>query len=145
MKKLISIFAAAIMAASALTAPVYAVDLDTPVEEEIIEEYAIFNMSQSLLSISGSTATCTSSAVATTAQTITATQTLEKYSGWFWIWDEVSGATWDKTNNLTSLTMQNKKSGLSSGKYRLKTVFTVTSTSGQTETITVYSRDESVS
>ena len=144
MKKTISVLAAAIMAVSTLSSSVYAAELDVPVEEEIIEEYAIFNQLQSALSISGSTAKCTSSAFAATASTISATQTLEKYSGWFWIWDPVSGATWSDSENSNSILMYNTKSGLSSGKYRLKTVFTVTSTSGQTETVTIYSSEETV-
>lgn len=40
--------------------------------------------------------------------------------------------------------MSNTKSGLDSGTYRLRTDFTVTSTSGSTETITVYSAEKTV-
>lgn len=145
MKKIISILAAAIITACTLTASAYAADLDVPIGEEFIEEYAIFDSLQSSLAISGNTATCNSKATAEYAITITATQTLEKYSGWFWNWDSVSGATWTKTQNTTALIMCNTKSGLSSGTYRLKTVFTVTSTSGQTETVTIYSSERTVS
>lgn len=145
MKKVISILAAVIMAGNIFALSANALDFDTPAEEIVIEDYAIFNGLMSSLSISSSTATCTSSASASTAKTISATQTLEKYSGWFWSWDTVSGATWSKSENSTSILMYNTKSGLSAGKYRLKTVFIVTSTSGQTETVTVYSSEKTIS
>jgi hypothetical protein len=145
MKKIVSLLLAVALATSCLLVTSYADDLDVPVVEEFIEEYAIFDNLDCILSINNGTATCTSQAISASAQTITAVQTLEKYSGWFWVWDTVSGATWSKTRNGTSLTMQNNKGGLSSGTYRLKTVFTVTSTSGQTETVTVYSSERTVS
>lgn len=142
MKKTISVLIAAFAAVSALSSSVYAVDLDVPVEEEIIEEYAYFDTLESSLTFSGSTATCTSIAGASSGKSITATQYLEKYSGWFWSWDTV--ATWSKTENGPLLTMTNQTS-LSSGKYRLRTVFTVTSTTGQEETQTAYSFERTVS
>lgn len=40
--------------------------------------------------------------------------------------------------------MTNYKNNLESGTYRLKTVFTVTSKNGQTETIAVYSGEKSI-
>ncbi len=40
--------------------------------------------------------------------------------------------------------MSNTKTGLKSGKYRLKTIFTLTDKYGKTETITVYSDERSV-
>lgn len=69
---------------------------------------------------------------------------IEKYSGWFWIWNSVDGASWTKTVNTNSISMSNSKSGLSSGTYRLKSVFTLTSSSGKTETITIYSTEKSI-
>lgn len=131
------------MAVSALTASAIALDYDTPVSEEIIEDYAIFNSLTSGISISGNTATCTSTATAGTASSISATQRLQKYSGWLWFWDDVE--TWTQTENRTSFVMINSKSGLSSGTYRVVTEFTVTSTSGQTETETATSFERTVS
>lgn len=58
--------------------------------------------------------------------------------------NEVDGASWSKTVKSSNLSMSNTKSGLDSGTYRLRTDFTVTSTSGSTETITVYSKEKSV-
>lgn len=96
------------------------------------------------LEISGTTACCTSSTTGVDTVKITIEQTLEKYSGWFWIWNSVDGASWTKTINSNSISMSNTKSGLSSGTYRLKSVFTLTSSSGKTETITIYSAEKSI-
>ena len=98
----------------------------------------------SKLTISGQTANCQSDADGFDTVSITVEQTLEKYSGWFWIWNNVDGASWTKTVNTNSISMSNSKSGLSSGTYRLKSVFTLTSSSGKTETITIYSAEKSI-
>ena len=97
----------------------------------------------SILAIVGTKATCRSTAAGNTLKSITATQTIEKHWG-LWIWNEVDGASWSKTVKSSNLSMSNTKSGLDSGTYRLRTDFTVTSTSGSTETITVYSKEKSV-
>ncbi len=104
-------------------------------------EYADDPISE--LGIDGQTAYCTSKTRGD-AVSITVEQTLEKYSGWFWIWNDVDGATWTKTNNSNVITMSNTITGLKSGKYRLKSVFTLTNSSGKTETITVYSDEKKV-
>ena len=49
-----------------------------------------------------------------------------------------------KTVYTHSLAMSNTKTDLSSGKYRLKTVFTLTDKYGKIKTITVYSSKKSV-
>ena len=98
----------------------------------------------SILTTSGQTAYCTSKTDGN-AVSITVEQTLEKYSGWFWIWNDVEGASWTKTENSGAIAMTNTKSGLPSGKYRLKSVFTLTSSSGKTETITIYSDEKNIS
>lgn len=92
-----------------------------------------------------STATCKSSYYASNSlvSSISATQTLEK-KGLFGIYSSVSGASWTKTVNSSNLSMSNTKSNLSSGTYRLKTVFTVTLSSGTSETVTVYSTEKTV-
>ncbi len=106
--------------------------------------YEIARNSTSSLSIGGKTAYCKSEASGDNAVSITVEQTLEKYSGWLWIWDNVDDASWSKTVNDNAITMSNTKSGLDSGTYRLRSVFTLTSSSGKTETITVYSDEKSV-
>ena len=96
------------------------------------------------LAVSGTIARCSCAISGRNCVKITAEQTLEKYWG-LWIWTSVDGARWAKTVNSSTISMSNTKSGLSSGKYRLKTVFTLTDSSGKTETITVYSSEKTVS
>ena len=67
-------------------------------------------------------------------------QTLEKKWS-LWIWNEVDGASWNGTISSSSGKVSNSISGLSSGTYRLKSVFTVKTSNGKTETITVYSEE----
>lgn len=95
------------------------------------------------LMISGQTAYCTSKTEGN-AVSITVEQTLEKYSGWFWIWDDVDDASWSKTVNGGSISLSNTKSGLDSGTYRLRSVLTLTNSSGKTETVTIYSDEKTV-
>ena len=96
------------------------------------------------LDISGTTAYCSSSTNGVDTVKITVEQTLERYSGWFWIWNNVDGASWTKTVNMNTIRLSNTKSGLTSGTYRLKSVFMLTSSSGKTETITIYSAEKTV-
>lgn len=96
------------------------------------------------LYINDATATCRSSVDGCRdVVEITAVQYLEK-QGFLWIWSTYDDTTWTKTMKSNTLTMSNTKSRLDSGKYRLKTVFTLTDKQGKTETITVYSNEESV-
>lgn len=97
------------------------------------------------LSISGTTATCTSRVQGDSdVIKIVAVQTLEK-QGFLWIWSTYNNTVWIKTVYINAILMSNTKSGLASGKYRLKTEFTLTSSDGTSETITVYSDDKKVS
>lgn len=96
------------------------------------------------LDIANNTAYCTSSVGGTSAVSITITQTMQKYWG-LWIWNDVKGAEWTKTENRNSVRLSNSISGLSNGKYRVKSVFTLTDSSGKSETITIYSNQETVS
>lgn len=85
--------------------------------------------------------------VVTAKVTVTAsvkiTQSLEKHS-FLWFWDTVGGE-WTTNSKKSSVSFTNYKSGLASGTYRVKSVFTVTTTSGQTETVTVYSAEKTIS
>ena len=110
-----------------IVSPLYEIAYDTYVE----------------LSINGSTATCKSIANSNSAVKITAEQYLQK-QGFLWIWSTYDGAEWTKTVNAPTISMSNTKSGLTSGKYRLKTIFTLTDKNGKTETITVYSNEKTV-
>lgn len=105
--------------------------------------YDIATYTNSMMSISGSNATCRSTADSDSAVKITAVQTLQK-QGFLWSWSKYDGAEWTKTVYSNTLAMSNTKTGLSSGKYRLKTVFTLTDKNGETEKITVYSDEKSV-
>ncbi len=96
------------------------------------------------LIINGKTAKCESSVKGhSDVVEITAEQYLQK-QGFLWIWSTYDDTSWSKTAKSNIFTMSNTKSGLSGGKYRLKTVFTLTDKQGKTETITVYSNEESV-
>lgn len=96
------------------------------------------------LSISGTTATYKSDVMGDSdVVKIVAEQYLQK-QGFLWIWTTYDGAEWTKTTYTNTLAMSNTKTGLSSGKYRLKTIFTLTDKQGETETITVYSDEKSV-
>lgn len=96
------------------------------------------------LSISGTTADCESYIMGNPdVVKITATQYLQK-QGFLWTWSTYDGAEWTKTVYSNTLVMSNNKTGLSNGKYRLKTVFTLTDKNGKTEIITVYSDEKTV-
>lgn len=126
------------MTASAETASAYSlVDVASPF-------YAVADQAYSEIEIVGNKADCVSRAYGDQIVKITVEQTLEKYSGWFWIWNNVDGASWTKTVNTNTIRLSNSKSGLSSGTYRLKSVFMLTSSSGKTETITIYSAEKTV-
>ncbi len=101
--------------------------------------YEIATEITSVLSISGTTATCDSISINDKdVVKIVATQTLEK-QGFFWSWGTYDNTSWTKTANSNNIAMNNIKRGLDSGKYRLKTVATFTDKYGKTETITDYS------
>ena len=99
----------------------------------------------STLTISSATATCYSmyrDASGSTSKVVI-TQSLQK-QGLFWTWSTYAGE-WTKTTNGSSASLSNKVYNLESGTYRVKTVFNVTSTNGETETITLYSAEKTIS
>lgn len=106
--------------------------------------YDVAENAYSRLNIVGTKAECQSETKGKDVVKIAVEQTLQKYSGWFWAWDDVSGAAWTKTVNDSSISLSNTKSGLSSGTYRVKSVFTLTDSSGKTETVTVYSGEKKI-
>lgn len=98
----------------------------------------------SKLEINGTSAYCESHMYGKTNVTkIVTEQTLQK-QGFLWIWGGVKEASWSKTVYSSSVKVSNTKSGLANGKYRLKTVFTITDSNGKTETITIYSEKVTV-
>ena len=104
--------------------------------------YDIADSAHSELDIVGTSAECKSQAFAVNAAQITVEQTLQKYSGWFWIWNDVDNASWTRTENRNSVRLSNTKSGLTNGKYRVKSVFTLTDKNGKTEKLTIYSDEK---
>lgn len=105
--------------------------------------YEIGENAWSELCINGSTASCDSYVDGDSAVMITAEQYLQK-QGILWIWSTYDGTEWTETEEASFILMSNTKSGLTRGKYRLKTVFTLTDQNGKTETIKVYSEEVTV-
>lgn len=142
-KKILAMLLGGLMLCSSLTVSAYAEATSAVVESEIAPAYEIASNAQSSLIFSGTTAYCTSNAGGFDAVSITVEQTLQK-QGFLWMWYKVDGASWTKTLNKDSISLSNTKSSLSSGKYRLKSVFTFTDKNGKSETITVYSNEKSI-
>ena len=87
----------------------------------------------------GTTMSCISSVTGLSNVTsITIEQTLQK-QGLFWTWSKYDDAAWTETINHSWALISNDKIVLESGKYRLKTVAKVTSNTGKSEKITIYS------
>ena len=94
------------------------------------------------LYISSNTAYCKSKARGkTTATKIEAVQYLEKKSGSKWY--VVTDGTWTDSVNDSLLIVSNNKSGLTSGTYRVRTVFTVYSGS-DSEKVTAISKEVTI-
>lgn len=138
-RKIIAMILSVFLVLSLFVVPISAAEFKG---ETAAPAYEIARGSSSILTTSGTTATCVSKAEGQCVK-ITSEQTLEKYWG-LWICTSADGAHWTKTVNSRSISMSNTKSGLANGKYRLKTVFTLTDSSGKTETITVYSSEKTV-
>lgn len=129
LKKLIAMLMAAVMSVACFSTAAFA--------NGIMPCYVYATNCESNLSISNSTATCTSKATGKVGQTtkIVIEQTLQKQttSG---SWSSV--ASWSKTASSSTCIATNTKSSLSSGTYRLKSVFYVYEGVNY-EQITVYS------
>lgn len=98
---------------------VNAVETDTPVNDEIIDEYSYTISVSANLSISSKTATCRSTVYANSSVTkIALTQYLQKKVNGSW----TNVKTWTKTVNTYVISFTNTKSSLSSGTYRTRTV-----------------------
>ncbi|MBQ8842503.1 MAG: hypothetical protein IJZ65_07735 [Ruminiclostridium sp.] len=134
-KKVISVFLVAVISFCFLAVPAAAADTSRDLSSD---------SNKSELSISGTTATCKSIFNDTVTYTsITAVQTLEK-KGSFWSWSTVGSQMTRTMNNSSTLSLTTTKPGLTSGTYRVKTVFTVVTKGGATETATAYSGEGSI-
>ena len=96
----------------------------------------------SQLTVSGTSATCTSTGkgAASTTTKITVNQVLQKQSA-SGSWS--AAKSWTKTENSYQVTAVNTTSGLSSGTYRLKTTFTFYNGTA-TETVVKYSGTKTI-
>jgi len=131
-----------IMMTAMASTPVSAYDESK--EKIVAERYALASSTTCDLEISNYCAYLSSKAEGNMSVTkITATQTLEKYIA-LWIWETVGSASWYNSVNDNILMLNNQKNLYQSGKYRVKTVFTFTSSTGSTETITVYSNEVTI-
>lgn len=142
-RKIMAILIGAMVFCTSLTATVYAETTSLSVNSGIAPLYEIAKDLSSNLVINGQTAYCTSEGEGVNAVSITVEQTLQK-QGFLWSWSDVKDAKWEKTVNSSVISFSNTKSDLSSGKYRLKSVFTLTDKYGKTEKITVYSAEKTV-
>ena len=144
-RKMLAAFVSVMMMCSVVSVPAFATEETQIVSDLVSPAYENADTVKSTLAITSSSAECSSSCIGlSNVVQITVEQTLEKYSGWFWIWNEVDGASWTKTVNDNIIRLTNTKSGLDSGTYRLKSVFTLTNSSGKSETITIYSDEKTV-
>jgi hypothetical protein len=140
MKKLVSIVFSVILIFSVI-APAYAEDLETPVEDPIIEEYQGIRYITADISISGSSATCYGVVDGRSSYSYSMTVYLQKLSGSNWN----SIASWSATGsgNL-GVSLTKAKNGLTSGTYRCKVYVSVYDSNGQfVESATVCSRSSS--
>lgn len=142
-RKIMAILIGAMVFCTSLTASVYAETTSFSASSGVAPFYEIAKDLRSNLSIIGKTAYCTSDGEGLNAVSITVEQTLQK-QGFLWSWSGVKDASWEKTVNSNTISFSNTKSGLESGKYRLKSVFTLTDKNGKTEKITVYSAEKAV-
>ena len=143
-KKCFAFLLSAFMMFSSISIPVSAETVIYDSDEEISPAYEYADTAKSLLSISANSAECTSNCASSSdVVQITVEQTLQKFWG-LWVWNDVDGASWTATEHGSSICLMSNKSGLSSGTYRVKSVFTLTSSSGETETITIYSEEKTL-
>ena len=143
-KKILSVLMVTVCLCASLCLTAYAEETDMYISDEVVPAYEIAHALYSDLSISGTRATYESRADGDDCVSITVTHTLQKYSGILWIWDDVENSTSEKTVNTNTVRLSTTKSGLESGTYRLESTFTLTSSSGNAETITIYSTEKKV-
>lgn len=144
LKKFLALALSAVMVCSAVNISVFAEDTSHIITDTAVPAYENAHEAYSSLTISSNKARCGSDCEGNSdVVKITAEQTLQKYWG-LWIWNDVEDASWIKTVKGKSISMSNTKSELSSGTYRVATTFTLTNSSGKTETFTVYSDEKAV-
>lgn len=144
-KKSFALLLSAIMMLTIMSIPAYADSATYSSNDGIAPAYEYANSARNTLSISSNTAQCSSSCTSSSeVVSISVEHTLQVFWG-LWIWNDVDGASWSRTKSGSSVSLVSSKSGLSSGTYRLKSVFTLTTSTGETETITIYSEEKTIS
>lgn len=126
MKKLIATLSAVTLLFGTLAVPVSAESYqisDADSNTIITPYYVYIKDSKNTIAVSGNSATCRSELYGAPAVTkVTAIQYLEKKnSGGSW----TAVAAWNGSANGSVLKMQNTKSGLAKGTYRVRTYFTM--------------------
>ncbi len=145
LKKMIASLGAAVLLCLNFSAVSYADTVTVTSLENygVSPAYEIASSCTSDLDIQNGTAHCKSIAEGTDAVTITITHTLQKHWG-LWVWEDVDNAMWTKTADINFVCLYNTKSDLKSGTYRVKSTFELTNENGESETITIYSNEETV-
>lgn len=143
-KKVITSLAVLLCLCANFSVAAYAETVAQPLDYGISVAYEIADSPYAALTIENKTAYCTSSTTGFNAASISVTQTLEKYWG-LWIWNDVKDASWSDHVNAGSIYLSTSKSGLDSGTYRVKSVFTLTDKNGKSETFTIYSDEQKIS
>lgn len=144
LKKVITSLAVLLCLCTNFSAAAYADTVAQPFDYGISVMYEIAQSPSVTLTIENKTAYCTSLTTGFNAASISVTQTLEKYWG-LWIWNDVKDASWSDHVNAGSIYLSTSKSGLDSGTYRVKSVFTLTDKNGKSETFTIYSDEQKIS
>ncbi len=123
---------------------VFAETLTKRADDEVSLLYLNATKAKSLLTISSNTASCKSECTGkSNVVEIAIEQTLQKHGG-LWIWNDVDEASQSTTKQGKTACLLGSVSGLDGGTYRLESVFTLTTSSGETETVTVYSDEKKV-
>ncbi len=123
-----------------LLAAVFALSLVMSVSAETVATYDLAGIKRSLISYSGGRAHCVSSITDAdnVIKHVKIDQSLEKFA-FLWFWTVEDGPR-SYNSGSGNATFQNYKS-VSTGTYRVKSVFTVTLKDGRSETVTVYSSE----
>ncbi|MBR1390340.1 MAG: hypothetical protein IJ567_02645 [Lachnospiraceae bacterium] len=131
-KKLLCLLCLAALLVSFGYQPVLAADLDTPVQEELPEEYQYIIMYTTATVISGSTVNCIADIQANCTASISITMTLQRRPTKGSSWSDVK--SWHAQGTSDGLTLEKSASATHGYTYRTKAVYTVNG-----ETITTYS------
>lgn len=144
LRKFLALMLSALIACSCMSVSASANKVSSALADEITPFYQSVRNAENCLSITSGNAECTSICKGmSNVNSISVEHTLQKFWG-LWIWNDVDGASWSAIEHGSSICLMTNKNGLTSGTYRLKSVFTLTTSSGQSETFTVYSEEVTI-